>query len=248
MPPIRLGDGTTVAPKGFSEVRKGDGTILSSGNAIPDNAIAQFDASALSLTDGGSVTTWTDETGNGNDLTAGNAPTFVQSSMGGQPVVRFDGSSNYLDVTFGTTYTQPNTIITAIRFEGALGTADVPVWFDGSDSSNRHYLDNEGTTDDIRVFAGASLDTGYSVDNNAHLLTVIYNGSSSVVRVDGSQVATGDVGSQSLAGLTLGAQWDQNVYGKIDVGEFVPYSADLSASGDLSSEESRIADKYGITI
>jgi len=41
MPPIRLGDGTTVAPKGFSEVRKGDGTILSSGNAIPDSVVSR---------------------------------------------------------------------------------------------------------------------------------------------------------------------------------------------------------------
>lgn len=44
MTPIRRGDGTGLAPKGFAEVRKGDGTVLWSagGSAIPDSAVHRW--------------------------------------------------------------------------------------------------------------------------------------------------------------------------------------------------------------
>jgi len=46
MSPMRKGDGTGLSAKGFSEVRKGDGTVL--WNAIPDSGISQEEDGDLS--------------------------------------------------------------------------------------------------------------------------------------------------------------------------------------------------------
>lgn len=43
MPPIRKGDGTGLAPKGFAEVRKGDGTVLWSANTAPESGVARYE-------------------------------------------------------------------------------------------------------------------------------------------------------------------------------------------------------------
>jgi len=58
-----------------------------------------LDASALTgLTDGQTVTTWTDVSGSGNNATAiGSAATYQTGALNGQPVVRFnaDGYSRF---------------------------------------------------------------------------------------------------------------------------------------------------------
>jgi hypothetical protein len=49
----------------------------------------------------GNVTSWADQSGNGNNATQSDptlAPSLVANVLNGKPVVRFDGSSDYLDV------------------------------------------------------------------------------------------------------------------------------------------------------
>ena len=59
-------------------------------------------ADSLSLNDNDAVGSWTDSSGNGNTAnqgTAANKPTFKSSIINGKPVVRFDGTSDFLTVT-----------------------------------------------------------------------------------------------------------------------------------------------------
>jgi hypothetical protein len=49
----------------------------------------------------GAVTSWTDQSGNGNTATAvedATAPSLVSNALNGKPVLRFDGNNDYLDV------------------------------------------------------------------------------------------------------------------------------------------------------
>src|SRR4051812_19518760 len=58
-------------------------------------------ADSLSLNDGDAVTTWTDSSGNSNTAsqgTAANKPTYKTAVLNALPVVRFDGSNDYLGV------------------------------------------------------------------------------------------------------------------------------------------------------
>lgn len=61
-----------------------------------------YDARWLSLTDGTGVQTWTDLSGSNNatQSTSANQPTFTTNIINGNPVVRFDGTNDF--VSFAT--------------------------------------------------------------------------------------------------------------------------------------------------
>lgn len=63
--------------------------------------VGVLDGSGNPCTNGGAVATWQDQSGNGNDLTASGAqrPTFETGVLNSKPVIRFNGSSNYLTLT-----------------------------------------------------------------------------------------------------------------------------------------------------
>ena len=59
-----------------------------------------LNAEALALSDGASVTTWPDSSGAGHNADGtGHAPVFKTGILNGLPVVRFDGTSQYLRAT-----------------------------------------------------------------------------------------------------------------------------------------------------
>ena len=65
--------------------------ITDTVSTIPDNTVAHYDASQLSLDDGDTVSVWPDEQGD-NDLdTQIGSPTYVESGINGNPAIAFDG-------------------------------------------------------------------------------------------------------------------------------------------------------------
>lgn len=213
-------------------------------NAIPDSAIAHYDATELSLSDGDSVSTWSDQTGNGYDLTAGTAPTYKTGIINGNPVVRFDGVDDFLDVAFST-ISQPNHIFIVVQYRSVDSTSSGNQYtFDSDDSNNRElFRQFEGNWG---IFAGSNL-FGSAADTSAHIGTALYNGSSSSLRIDGADDATGDAGADGLGGLTVGSSSSDSDFGPVDIGEIVVCDGELSTS-DRDAEESRLAEKWGISI
>src|SRR6056300_651333 len=72
----------------------------------------------------GFVTTWYDQSGNGNDATQStdaNQPQIVSSGSviteNGKPTVQFDGSDDSLFVSLTSALSQPNTIIITHKFD-----------------------------------------------------------------------------------------------------------------------------------
>jgi hypothetical protein len=58
--------------------------------------VAWYDASQITgLAGGAAVTTWTDQSGNGNTLTMTGSPTYQTAVVGGLPIVRFNGTTQY---------------------------------------------------------------------------------------------------------------------------------------------------------
>ena len=49
--------------------------------------------------DAGAAFIWEDRSGNGNNARSVGSPTIVAAALGGQPVIRFNGSSQYLEVS-----------------------------------------------------------------------------------------------------------------------------------------------------
>jgi len=213
------------------------------GTEVPDSEDlhARYDATELSLSGGDSVSTWTDETGNGYDLTAGAAPTYKTSTLNGNPVVRFDGVDDFLNTTFSA-LSQPNHIFIVMDIN-SFSTSSNDIFFDGN-GGGRHIFFIPGA-DNFRMFAGSALD-GSSPDTSTHIYSTLWDGASSHLRRDGTELLSGHVGSKDLSGLTVGADNGGEGNAEIDVGEMLIYPEDKSSiEADV---ESYLSDKWGIAV
>jgi len=227
-----VGDGTNwYARSGSDEI-----------SAIPDSAIAQYDAQALSGNDGDGLSTWPDEIGN-NDITGGN-PIIRDAGINGNRSLEFDGVNDSLDISFST-ISQPNTIISVVEFGKSDTTEDS---FIIDSESNSDHAVSQGRFGEQSIQAGSRLG-GTAVTQDPILITGIFDGSNSVIKENGSQQNTGDAGNNGLTGISVGI----NQSGSTDrmyqgyIGEIMVYESRLSSS-EIDSEEQRLADKWGITL
>lgn len=216
-------------------------SVEATGLAIPDSEglHARFDATSLSLSDQDSVTTWVDETGNGNALTAGSAPTYIDSGINGNPSVRFDGTDDFLNVSWSA-ISQPTNIYIVAKLRSTGSNAYL---IDGGSANEQAFRERSGVWS---LFAGNSNVNGSSVDSNNHIFSLFVDGSNSYFRVDGSVDGSGIAGSSSLSGLTVGSKGDQTNFGPFDVGEILVYPKDnTSIQTDV---EQYLSTKWGITL
>ena len=202
---------------------------------LPDNTVAHYDASQLSLTDGDTVSVWPDEQGD-NDLdTQTGSPTYVESGINGNPAIAFDGDG--LEVT-GLSVTQPNT--TYVVFEYRSG------WDDGrvlSGVSERQLILWAALNrQNWLTFAGNRLDA--TTDLGIQQMTAVFDGANSIIREEGVKIAVGDAGTNDLGDLSVGYDsFDDSNYADAYVSEIVVVN---SGSVDLDFEN-QLLEKWGIT-
>ena len=202
------------------------------GSAIPDNTVAHYDASQLSLDDGDTVSVWPDEQGD-NDLdTPTGSPTYVESGINGNPAIAFDGDG--LEST-GVSVTQPNTTYVVFEFQSG--------WDNGQLLSGVSERQITAWADSVlnnwRTYAGDPIDG--STDLDIQLMTTVFDGPNSIIREDGVETAVGDAGTNDLGGLSVGI--DQTTYADAYVSEIVLVN---SGSVDLDFEN-QLLEKWGIT-
>lgn len=220
------------------------GGVLGGVDPVPESEDlhARYDATELPLSEGNSVSTWTDETGNGHDLTSGTAPTYVENGIGGNPVVRFNGVDDFLDVVFSA-IPQPTTIFVVAQFQSVGST--VEVLFDSNSTSNRQTLYNDGDNSAFSLFAGNFIN-GPTHNTNPTIWSALFNGANSVGRFNGTQEISGDLGTQSLDGITVGSESNDSNYAEVDVAEILVYPQDKS---DIFPDvESYLSNRWGIAI
>jgi len=216
---------------------------LTAGSSPPasEDLHNHYDATALSLSDGETVSTWADESGNGYDLTATGGPTFVDGSLNGNPVVRYNGTDDYHQVSFSA-ISQPNTIFVVVD----NATMDEDSIVESASDTDRQVL-RATSTDGYRQWASSDGGWGDSNDTTQRaIVAALFDGSSSFLRVNGTETST-SIGTNALAGLTLGAQYDgaQNYFDG-DIAEVLHYPMDKS--GIVTDVESYLSDKWGITV
>jgi len=225
---IRLGDGTEIA-----EVRTGAGDVLFSETSIPGSKDlqARYDFSASN-----GSTPVQDQTANGFDLTG----TFsgVTRSINGVQAGDFD--SDQLNVSFSTV-SQPTTIAIVAQHDTVGSSSAV---FD-ADTGLNHLIRAEDDGPFFNMFAGNDLD-GSTADTNPHIFVALFNGSNSILRVDGTQVASGDAGTRALDGVTLGSRGNGGNPFDGKMGECLVYPQDKS--GIFGDIESYLSGKWGITV
>ena len=218
----------------------------SSLSAIPDNTVAHYDASQLSLNDGDTVSVWTDEQGDYDLYTQTGSqtgsPTYVESGINGNPAIAFDGDGDGLEVA-GLSVTQPNT--TYLVFEYHSG------WDDGRVLSGVSERQITAWTDPSRnnwvTNAGNSLSA--STDIGIQQMTAVFDGTNSIIREDGVETAVGDAGTNDLGGLSVGYDaWLFDTYGSRRYADAYVSEIVVVNSGSVDLDfENQLLEKWGIT-
>ena len=151
-------------------------------------------------------------------------PLWVDSVLNGNPVMRFDGINDYLKVTFGATYAQPFTIYLIFKINSSTLNQYA---LDGVDSTNRIALYTNGNILGI----GAFTTLGYSKTNpfsDFIIVECIVNSTTSTIYENAYLRNSGDCGTRSLAGITVGI--NQGLYYPFlgDIAEIIYYNRVLT--------------------
>ena len=198
--------------------------------AIPDNTVAHYDASQLSLNDGDTVSVWPDELGDNDlDIQTG-SPTYVESGINGNPAIAFDGDG--LEST-GVSVTQPNTTYVVFEYQSGFDEGRVL-----SGVSERQLVAWASGRNKWRTYAGDVLNRG-SDDIGIQQMTAVFDGANSIIREEGVEIAVGGAGTNDLGGLSVGI--DKITYADAYVSEIV-----IVNSGSVDLEyENQLLEKWG---
>lgn len=182
----------------------------------------------------------TDRTGNGHDLSG--TYSGVSVDINGVQAGAFDGVDDLLQTTFSAV-SQPTTVF--IVYELRSDDTGNKTFFDGGTQLEQAFFDD--TQDGgYEIYAGSRIGGGGSKSvtvDDPDVMSGLFNGSSSIMRFDGTEDATGDPGTQSLSGVTLGGQADDTSHVNAKIGEVLVYPMDKS--GIFSDVENHLIDKWG---
>jgi hypothetical protein len=223
---------------GFKEAGlRGSLRNVSVGVGIPDSGLFQVNAQNLSgYNDADTVSTWPDEVA-GNDASATGDPVYRASAINGYPAVELDGTDDYFAASVGT-YTQPYTIFTVLNPR--------------TDDDNQVVVSAENDGGVVQYngsnwlnFSGTTLDGSTTFDRR--LLTVVSDGTNSVIREDGTETASGDAGTFDMQMLTIGRREGAgDLYSDAQIG--LVETHDGRPSNGLQTREQEIAGMWDITL
>jgi hypothetical protein len=248
---------------GIGSYSQGPGGIGDGFGTNGPRNVLWLDAATLALANDANVTSWTDQSGNGNDLAqqGGNAvPTFRNDGLSGTyHIVRFDGTERYLVIgdnatldgftdglcvfvvaNFSTVDNSPRGIISKRVSSGSQQSYSL-FTYTGSDLNFDVYTPGNNR---LQGTSALSASTDY-------ILSTLYNGSNMFINVQsaaaGSQAKTGIV-ANTTSDLIIGALNDNyGTYLDADIAEIIIYGEDLTQAERIVVEN-YLANKYGISI
>jgi|688.fasta_scaffold282923_2 hypothetical protein len=186
----------------------------------------------------GFVTTWYDQSGNGYNATNGNAvsqPQIVSSGSvileNGQPTINFSVSKELQTGLFASVISQPNTYFITVNKANHNGYL-----FETSGGGAR-----QAQGDDTWVFAGSVALGFYPTADlgSQKLLTILFDGGSSISRINSIAKGSGNPGSNGQGGIRFGR--NANSY---NMQEFIIYQG--NQTNNFSGIETNINSFYSI--
>ena len=190
----------------------------------------------------GFVSTWYDQSGNGNDATQAtpaSQPKVVDAGVLVAGGIDFDGVDDYFQLDLGANLTQPNSFFMSQTSDTTNSAFNE--FFDTTGGSPRTLLDI-GTG--YRLTAGVSLeDASFTAETNRVLFSAFANSTSSFIGKNGVSSAFGDAGTEGINRFSSIAKSGIRYYdGKMD--EFIIYNSDESAN--RIGIETNVNDYYDI--
>lgn len=153
--------------------------------------------------------------------TAANQPILTIAASGNY--LTFDGSNDYLKAA-AFALSQPETVY----FVGSQVTwTDTDTIYEGNATGNRMQLRQATPSPQLLIFAGATgiaQNGGLATATNG-IITAVFNGASSALRINRGSSVTGQAGTDSANGFTLGSARDgASAWANITAQEVVVYS------------------------
>lgn len=194
------------------------------------------------LSDGDPVGTWPDLSGNNNHLVqavGASKPTYKTGIQNGLPILRFDGLNDFIGpATFAMT--QPETVFVVLK-QTTWTLDDAPI--DGS--TMYMILAQRATTPRFSIYGAA-----WGCENSAlaigsfGILTALWNGASSYIRINGGNQVTGNAGAGfDGGGIMAGRRHDVGAfYFDGDIAEIVAYNSNETPTDN----EAGLNGKYAI--
>jgi PKD repeat protein len=219
-------------------------------NQIP-NIILWLDASNGVQQIANSVSQWNDQSGNSFHLTQSTLSarpvlTNSESTLNNKPVVKFDGTNDFMSVDFGQSFVAPNTyflIHNNVRGGGAVGGI-----FDGLIDASRNTF-FWGTSGGIgRLIAQTVPSTSFRYNKTQPydyiLNTIVFNGSSSSIFENGLQMLSGTLSDQPISGFQIGRKTSGGInYLNGNIAEVIFYNRVLTTEERIQVEK-YLMDKY----
>jgi len=167
---------------------------------------------------GAGVSKWADQSGNGNDLLQ--ATDTNRPSQEADGSILFDGVDNKLKCA-SFTLVQPETVYLLIK--QVTWTANAYIFDGNTDTAMAVFL--AVVTPEVRAYGGiTSAVNGDLAIGSYGVLSVVFNGASSVLQVDNNTPVTGNASTNDMGGFTLGAAGDASNFGNIQVKEVAIYN------------------------
>jgi hypothetical protein len=215
------------------------------------NLVAWYDASQITgLSDTDPVSSWNDVSGNNYHITqatAGFRPLYRTGIKNGLPVVRFDGTDDFMRGLFGAVYNQPNTIFGLGKFNN--GTS-FQYAFDGYEAGYRNGL---LIYDQWPYFSALTAGGDIGLVNyvgpivgNYGQITAVFNDTGSYLRTNQGLIARGSIGTQGLNGFRVGNSAAGGQFFSGDLCELIVYNRELSYY-EIYQLELYLHQKWGIT-
>jgi hypothetical protein len=180
-------------------------------------------AGTVATTNAGLIARIDDKSGNGwhaTQATAGNRPTRTDASVNSKTVGTFSSAgTTHLD-TAAFTLTQPCT--TLVWFSGAAATG----YIIDSQANSRGTLIITTTPN---IYAGATL-AATSINALQHFVAGLFNGASSIIRLDGTETSGAAGAGTATTGFILGAAGGATTYFDGKICEVAIYPNDVGAA------------------
>jgi hypothetical protein len=197
--------------------------------------------------DDGSVTQWSDQSGNANDALMGDlgettTPILVPSAINGKPAVRFDGVDDYLSVFSSDSIAIAGDLTSffVVRFDDAAGYRAVWSKTSGNVPAPTDYYIVPGTAVP-RFYRGSGAQSLGSVDgagaapiNNPTMLGFGQEGTHVTHFLDGRAFGSGEITAtvaDAATPLLIGTREDQFTRMKGDIAEILIFDAALDDAG-----------------
>jgi hypothetical protein len=228
-------------------------SILSSGaqkapNQVSSNPLLAWykaDDGTSCTSNGASVTTWTDSSGNANNLTGGaTKPTCQLNVINGiKPVLRFSGSANGMITGSALSSTAPWTIM--VVYSKPVAATNTAILDTDTSVQSRYFWD---TATSLRMQTSGNTTNGTVTDDgNPHVVIGSFANGTSLLHFDGTQkissATTSGSLSQKLVVGSLSGQVNNKFVG--DIAEVAVFSGQLSVS-DRAALDTYVQNKYGV--